>query len=128
MRGYPMNLMLAALVLLSSFVIAQGAAQTHPPISYKSALAAEQAKTPLLRDFKRVPRLHVPAHQIDKAKFFKHQDRIMFGTDNGLAPRQGRFEISSLSLPDPVLEKIYRKKAERLFSQFKSHTVSKRAK
>ncbi len=72
--------------------------------------------------------LHVPTHQIDTAKFFKYQDRIIFGTDNGLAPRQGRFEISSLSLRDPVLEKIYHKNAERLFSQFKSHSVSKRAK
>src|SRR6266576_207616 len=74
--------------------------------------------------------------------FLKYQDRVMFGTDNGLAeemyrnnfrfletadeyfdywgaPGQGRFEISGLNLPDPVLEKIYHKNAERLFSQFK---------
>jgi predicted TIM-barrel fold metal-dependent hydrolase len=74
--------------------------------------------------------------------FLKYQDRLMFGTDNGLteemyrnnfrfletadeyfdywgAPGQGRFEISGLNLPDPVLEKIYHKNAERLFSQFK---------
>lgn len=108
-----MNLMLAALVLLSSFVIAPDAVQTHPQIGYKSALGAQQEKTPLLRDFKPVPMLHVPTHQIDTAKFFKYQDRIIFGTDNGLAPRQGRFEISSLSLRDPVLEKIYHKNAER---------------
>ncbi len=74
--------------------------------------------------------------------FLKYQDRVMFGTNNGLteemyrnnfrfletadeyfdywgAPGQGRFEISGLNLPDPVLEKIYHKNAERLFSQFK---------
>ena len=73
--------------------------------------------------------------------FMKYQDRIMFGTDNGLAeemyrnnfrwletsdeyfdywgsPGQGRFTISGLALPDDVLEKIYHKNAERLFGQF----------
>ena len=84
--------------------------------------------------------------------FLKYQDRVMFGTDNGLteemyrnnfrfletadeyfdywgAPGQGRFEISGLDLPDPVLEKIYHKNAERLFSQFKhSSTGNKEAK
>lgn len=84
--------------------------------------------------------------------FLKYQDRVMFGTDNGLAealyrnnfrfletadeyfdywgaPGQGRFEISGLNLPDPVLEKIYHKNAERLFSQFKhSSTGNKGAK
>ncbi len=78
--------------------------------------------------------------------FLKYQDRIMFGTDNGLteemyrnnfrfletadeyfdywgAPGQGRFEISGLSLPDPVLEKVYHKNAERLFSQFKHSSI-----
>src|SRR5215468_11033623 len=74
--------------------------------------------------------------------FVKYQDRVMFGTDNGVteemyrnnfrfletadeyfdywgAPGQGRFEISGLALPDTVLEKIYHKNAERLFSQFR---------
>jgi len=74
--------------------------------------------------------------------FLKYQDRVMFGTDNGVteemyrnnfrfletadeyfdywgAPGQGRFEISGLALPDPVLEKIYHKNAEKLFSQFR---------
>jgi predicted TIM-barrel fold metal-dependent hydrolase len=83
--------------------------------------------------------------------FLKYQDRVMFGTDNSLteelyrnnfrfletadeyfdywgAPGQGRFEISGLYLPDPVLEKVYHKNAERLFSQFKTRAGSKRAK
>jgi predicted TIM-barrel fold metal-dependent hydrolase len=74
--------------------------------------------------------------------FVKYQDRVMFGTDNGVseemyrnnfrfletadeyfdywgAPGQGRFEISGLALPDPILEKIYHKNAEKLFSQFR---------
>jgi predicted TIM-barrel fold metal-dependent hydrolase len=73
--------------------------------------------------------------------FLRFQDRVMFGTDNEVteemyrnnfrwletgdeyfdywgAPGQGRFEISGLALPDEVLEKIYHKNAERLFSQF----------
>ena len=73
--------------------------------------------------------------------FLKYQDRVMFGTDYGLAeemyrnnfrfpetgdeyfdywggPGQGRFKISGLNLPDPVLEKIYHKNAEHLFGQF----------
>jgi uncharacterized protein len=77
--------------------------------------------------------------------FLKYQDRVMFGTDNGVteemyrnnfrfletadeyfdywgAPGQGRFEISGLNLPDPVLEKVYHKNAERLFGQFKRST------
>ena len=77
--------------------------------------------------------------------FLKYQDRVMFGTDNDVtedlyrnyfrwletadeyfdywdAPGQGRFKISGLALPDVVLEKIYHKNAERLFSQF--HTQS----
>jgi uncharacterized protein len=75
--------------------------------------------------------------------FLKYQDRIMFGTDNGMDegmyrnhfrwletadesfdywgyPAQGRWEIYGLDLPDPVLEKIYHLNAERLFSQFRS--------
>jgi predicted TIM-barrel fold metal-dependent hydrolase len=74
--------------------------------------------------------------------FLKYQDRIMFGTDNGMeeamysnlfrwletadeyfdywgAPGQGRWEISGLELPDSVLEKIYHLNAERMFSRFK---------
>ena len=74
--------------------------------------------------------------------FLKYQDRIMFGTDNGMDeamyrnhfrwletgddsfdpwgyPAQGRWEIYGLELPDPVLEKIYHLNAERIFHQFK---------
>jgi uncharacterized protein len=74
--------------------------------------------------------------------FLKYQDRVMFGTDNGMDeamyrnhfrwletadesfdpwgyPGQGRWEIYGLDLPDTVLEKIYHKNAERMFSQFK---------
>jgi len=74
--------------------------------------------------------------------FLKYQDRVMFGTDNGMEedmyrnlfrwletadesfdywgyPAQGRWEIYGLELPDPVLEKIYHLNAERLFAQFK---------
>jgi predicted TIM-barrel fold metal-dependent hydrolase len=77
--------------------------------------------------------------------FLKYQDRIMFGTDNGMeeamyrnhfrwletadeyfdywgAPAQGRWEISGIELPDTVLEKIYHSNAERLFRQFKGAT------
>jgi predicted TIM-barrel fold metal-dependent hydrolase len=74
--------------------------------------------------------------------FLKYQDRIMFGTDNGMDekmyrnhfrwletadesfdywgyPAQGRWEIYGLELPNSVLEKIYHANAERLFRQFK---------
>jgi predicted TIM-barrel fold metal-dependent hydrolase len=74
--------------------------------------------------------------------FTKYQDRIMFGTDNGMDeamyrnlfrwletgdeyfdywgyPGQGRWKISGMKLPDGVLEKIYHKNAERLFQQFR---------
>jgi len=78
--------------------------------------------------------------------FMKYQDRIMFGTDNGVteemyrnnfrwlessdeyfdywgSPGQGRFTISGLALPDDVLEKIYHKNAERLFGQFHPNSM-----
>ena len=74
--------------------------------------------------------------------FIKYQDRIMFGTDNGMDeamyrnhfrwletndeyfdywgyPGQGRWEIYGMELPDTVLEKIYHKNAERMFAQFR---------
>ena len=70
--------------------------------------------------------------------FLKYQDRVMFGTDNGMDeamysnhfrwletgdesfdywgdPAQGRWEIYGLELPDSVLEKIYHLNAERMF-------------
>jgi uncharacterized protein len=75
--------------------------------------------------------------------FIKYQDRIMFGTDNGMdeamyrnhfrwletadeyfdywgSPAQGRWKIYGMELPDPVLEKIYHLNAERVFRQFNS--------
>ena len=74
--------------------------------------------------------------------FVKYQDRIMFGTDNGMDeamyrnhfrwletadeyfdywgyPGQGRWKIYGMELPDLVLEKIYHKNAERMFGQFR---------
>jgi predicted TIM-barrel fold metal-dependent hydrolase len=73
--------------------------------------------------------------------FMKYSDRIMFGTDEGAGeemyrnyfrwfetedeyfpyaqyPQQGRWMIYGLGLPDDVLEKVYRRNAERLFAQF----------
>lgn len=83
--------------------------------------------------------------------FMKYQDRVMFGTDNGVTeemyrnnfrfletadesfdywgvPGQGRFEISGLALPDPILEKIYHKNAEKLFGQFRPDSGAKSTK
>jgi predicted TIM-barrel fold metal-dependent hydrolase len=74
--------------------------------------------------------------------FIKYQDRVMFGSDNGMdsamyrnyfrwletaddsfeywgAPSQGRWGIYGLDLPDGVLEKIYHLNAEKLFAQFR---------
>ena len=79
--------------------------------------------------------------------FLQYQDRIMFGTDNEVtesmyrshfrwletadeyfdywgAPGQGRFEISGLALPDGILEKVYHKNAERLFSGFRENRIA----
>lgn len=83
-----------------------------------------------------------------RAFFLKFQDRIMFGTDNGMDeemyrnhfrwletadeyfdywgyPAQGRWEIYGLDLPDDVLEKIYHLNAERIFQQFKAAEVQR---
>jgi len=80
--------------------------------------------------------------------FLKYQDRIMFGTDNGMDeamyrnhfrwletgdeyfdywgyPGQGRWKIYGMELPDGVLEKIYHKNAERMFGQFRGAERSK---
>jgi len=80
--------------------------------------------------------------------FIKYQDRIMFGTDNGMDeamyrnhfrwletadeyfdywgyPGQGRWKIYGLDLPDVVLEKIYHKNAERIFGQFRGIEAAK---
>ena len=80
-------------------------------------------------------------------KFFTdYQDRIMFGTDNHPEPDlyqnyfrwletsddyfdpydtgQGRWKIYGLGLPDPVLEKIYHRNAERIFSSFRGQVAA----
>jgi len=74
--------------------------------------------------------------------FLEYQNRIMFGTDSEPeakmyanyfrwletadeyfdywgSPGQGRWEIYGMELPDGVLEKVYSKNAEKIFSQFK---------
>jgi predicted TIM-barrel fold metal-dependent hydrolase len=74
--------------------------------------------------------------------FLEYQDRILFGTDFSVseemyrnhfrwletadeyfdywaAPEQGRWKIYGIDLPDEVLEKVYHRNAERIFSQFK---------
>ena len=79
--------------------------------------------------------------------FLKYQDRIMFGTDSEVTeemyrnyfrwletndeyfdywgyPGQGRWKIYGMGLPDSVLEKVYHKNAERVFSQFKSAAMA----
>ena len=81
--------------------------------------------------------------------FLKYQDRIMFGTDNGMDeemyrnhfrwletadeyfdywgyPGQGRWKIYGMELPDPVLEKVYHRNAERIFQQYKGATEAKK--
>lgn len=73
--------------------------------------------------------------------FLDYQDRILFGTDAEPEepmyasyfrwletpdeyfpywgyPGQGRWEIYGMELPDSVLEKVYRKNAEKIFAQF----------
>ena len=80
--------------------------------------------------------------------FLQYQDRVMFGSDNGMdaamyrnyfrwletaddsfdywgAPSQGRWEIYGLDLPDAVLEKIYHGNAEKLFTQFRGMQAKK---
>jgi len=83
-----------------------------------------------------------------RESFLKYQDRIMFGTDNGMDdamyrnhfrwletadeyfdywgyPAQGRWEIYGMELPDTVLEKVYHKNAERVFEQFRGAEAGK---
>jgi len=85
-----------------------------------------------------------------RAVFMKYSNRIMFGTDEGAAEsmyqnyfrwletadeyfpyaqysQQGRWMIYGLDLPDDVLENVYHRNAEGLFSRFKGlaqHPVS----
>ena len=58
----------AVFVLSATLLTAQ--TQPSPQIGYKSAADAEQKKTLLLRDFKPASMLHVPVHQVEKAKFY----------------------------------------------------------
>ena len=74
--------------------------------------------------------------------FLKYQDRILFGTDNPPKlemyrnhfrwletddeyfdywgyPRQGRWKIYGMALPDAVLEKVYHLNAERVLAEFR---------
>jgi predicted TIM-barrel fold metal-dependent hydrolase len=62
-------LVLAVLLACALLAAAQTASQ-QPPIGYKSAPDAEQSKTLLLRDFKPVSMLHVPVHEVDRAKYY----------------------------------------------------------
>ena len=48
----------------------QSAPAPNAQIGYKSAQDADQKKTLLLKDFKPVPTLHAPVHQVEKAKFY----------------------------------------------------------
>ncbi|OLC90698.1 MAG: hypothetical protein AUH86_22440 [Acidobacteria bacterium 13_1_40CM_4_58_4] len=80
--------------------------------------------------------------------FLQYQDRIMFGTDNGMSedmyrnhfrwletsdeyfdywgyPGQGRWKIYGMELPDAVLEKVYHSNAERMFGQFRGVAPAK---
>ena len=63
------------ILLVSCFACSEKTNQATPAepasqIGYKSAANAEETKTLLLRDFKPASMLHVPAHNIDKAKFY----------------------------------------------------------
>jgi predicted TIM-barrel fold metal-dependent hydrolase len=80
--------------------------------------------------------------------FLQYQDRIMFGTDNGMSeemyrnhfrwletsdesfdywgyPGQGRWKIYGMELPDAVLEKVYHSNAERMLGQFRGVAPAK---
>ena len=59
-----------AFLLCVPMVRAQTAPAASAQIGYKAAADAEQKKTLLLRDFHPVQMLHVPAHQVPRAKFY----------------------------------------------------------
>ena len=58
------------LLFLASFCSCCFAQSPDQQIGYKSAADAEQKKTLLLKDFKPVSMLHVPVHQVERAKFY----------------------------------------------------------
>jgi len=72
----PRFVSISVLILAFSFLsCGKKATETTPAqgsarIGYKSAANAEESKTLLLRDFKPVSMLHVPAHEVQKAKFY----------------------------------------------------------
>jgi predicted TIM-barrel fold metal-dependent hydrolase len=68
----PVPALRLALFFLAMSAAARGQtqAQSQPQIGYKSAADADQTKTLLLKDFKPTSMLHVPSHQIDKAKYY----------------------------------------------------------
>jgi predicted TIM-barrel fold metal-dependent hydrolase len=78
--------------------------------------------------------------------FLTYQDRVMFGSDNGMStemyrnyfrwletaddsfdyygsPSQGRWKVYGLDLPDTVLEKIYHSNAEKLLARFRGEPL-----
>ena len=84
--------------------------------------------------------------------FIKYQDRVLFGSDNGMdaemyrnyfrwletddeyfdywgSPSQGRWKIYGMGLPDAVLEKVYHENAETMLGGFRgAHAIGKEAK
>ena len=152
-------------------------AQKQSQIGYHTAPDADQRKTVLLQDFHPSSMLGWPENlgwvseilnrysnvmvefggreaelgcqpRAARELFIKYQDRVMFGSDNGMetamyrnyfrwletadesfdywgSPSQGRWEIYGLHLPDAGLEKIYHRNAEKLFAQFRGMHVMK---
>src|SRR3954470_1574190 len=64
----------ATLILAFFLGICSSRAQSAPAdqsqIGYKAAADADQKKTLLLKDFHPVSMLHVPVHQVPKAKYY----------------------------------------------------------
>jgi predicted TIM-barrel fold metal-dependent hydrolase len=81
--------------------------------------------------------------------FIKYQDRILFGSDNGMdaemyrnyfrwletsdeyfdywgSPSQGRWKIYGMDLPNTVLEKVYYQNAEKMLSGFHAANLTNR--
>lgn len=65
--------LVAFLLVFAGFCPAQNSTPPAKPqeqIGYKSAAGADEKKTLLLKDFKPVPMLHAPVHQVPRAKFY----------------------------------------------------------
>ena len=87
------SLLLSGIALGPGLRLARGQ-QTQPQqqIGYGAAPGAEQKKTLLLRDFHPVQMLHVPVHNIDRAKYYvidvhNHVNDAM-GIDEHMPPQQ----------------------------------------